>query len=235
MVKDKVVLIVDNEINSSNIAKDTLERSGYKVVCTQSGKQAMELFNELEPDLFILDLILPDIPGEEICIEIRKKSNLPIMILSSKNEESDIINGLNIGADDYITKPFSPKQLLARVSAVLRRIPAENTILSNKFTFYDGELTIDELRHEVRKFGEHISLTPKEFKILLTLAKHPQKAFSREELIAIIIGEKYCGLNRVIDTHIKKIRQKLGDNWKSPHYILTVQGTGYMFGVMINN
>jgi DNA-binding response OmpR family regulator len=190
----------------------------------------MKLFDRLSPLLIILDLMLPDMGGEDVCRTIRMKSRVPIIMLTAKVEDADIVNGLGIGADDYLTKPFSPKELLARVEAVLRRVSAESVPLASEFSFNDGELVIDGLRHEVRKCGQAVPLTPNEYKILMTMAKYPTKAFTREELISFALGDDYDGFDRVIDTHIKNIRQKLGDGGRMPRYILTVHGTGYKFG-----
>ena len=174
--------------------------------------------------------MLPDMTGEDICKAIRRKSRVPIIMLTAKIEDTDVINGLEIGADDYLTKPFSPKQLVARVEAVLRRVSSEAVPLASEFSFNDGDLVIDGLRHEVRKGGQQVQLTPNEYKIIMTMAKYPTKAFTREELIELALGEGFDGFDRVIDTHIKNIRQKLGEDSKTPRYIQTVHGTGYKFG-----
>lgn len=230
MTQKKTVLVVDDEVKITEVVKSYLENSGYNAQCAYDGKQAMSLFDKLSPILVILDLMLPDMTGEDICRAIRKKSRIPIIMLTAKVEDADIINGLGIGADDYLTKPFSPKQLIARVEAILRRVSSEAIPLASEFSFNDGELVIDGMRHEVRKNGEQLALTPNEYKILMTMAKYPSKAFTREELIEIALGEDFDGFDRVIDTHIKNIRQKLGDDGRTPRYILTVHGTGYKFG-----
>ncbi|HWQ76903.1 MAG TPA: response regulator transcription factor [Syntrophomonas sp.] len=230
MTQPKTILVVDDEIKITEVVKAYLENAGYQAACAYNGAQAMEAFERLSPLLVILDLMLPDMTGEEICRMIRKKSRVPIIMLTAKVEDEDIINGLRIGADDYLTKPFSPKQLMARVEAILRRVSPEAVPLVNEFSFNDGELIIDGLRHEIRKDGHPVPLTPNEFRILMTMAKYPSKVFTREELIEFALGDDYDGLDRVIDTHIKNIRQKLGDDGRLPRYILTVHGTGYKFG-----
>lgn len=230
MTQKNTILVVDDEVKITEVVKSYLENSDYHTACAYDGKQAMSLFEKLSPALVILDLMLPDMSGEDICKAIRKKSRVPIIMLTAKVEDADIINGLGIGADDYLTKPFSPKQLIARVEAVLRRVSSEAIPLASEFSFNDGELVIDGLRHEVRKNGEQLALTPNEYKILMTMAKYPSKAFTREELIEIALGDDFDGFDRVIDTHIKNIRQKLGDDGRTPRYILTVHGTGYKFG-----
>ncbi len=230
MTKEKIILVVDDEVKITEVVKSYLENSGYQVQCAYNGKQAMSLFEKLSPVLVILDLMLPDMTGEDVCRDIRKKSRVPIIMLTAKVEDKEIINGLGLGADDYLTKPFSPKQLVARVEAVMRRVSSEAIPLASEFSFNDGELIIDGMRHEVRKNGEQLAFTPNEFKILMTMAKYPSKAFTREELIEIALGDDFDGFDRVIDTHIKNIRQKLGSDGRTPRYILTVHGTGYKFG-----
>lgn len=227
---EKTILVVDDEAKIVEVVKSYLENSGFRVVSADNGAQAMSTFERFSPVLVILDLMLPDMSGEEICKALRKRSRVPIIMLTAKVEESDIVNGLGIGADDYLTKPFSPKQLVARVRAVLRRVSSEAVPLVSEISFNDGELVIDGLRHEVRRDGVQIALTPNEYKIFMTMAKYPTKVFTREELITFALGEDFAGFDRVIDTHIKNIRQKLGDDKKTPRYILTVHGTGYKFG-----
>ena len=230
MARENTILIVDDEVKITEVIKSYLENSGYLTACAYDGKNAMSLFEKCSPVLIILDLMLPDMTGEDICREIRKKSRVPIIMLTAKVEDADIINGLGIGADDYLTKPFSPKQLVARVEAVLRRVSSEAIPLTTEFSFHDGDLVIDGLRHEIRKNGQFVALTPNEYKILVTMSKYPSKVFTREELIELALGDDYDGFDRVIDTHIKNIRQKLGDDGRAPRYILTVHGTGYRFG-----
>ena len=230
MVRENTILIVDDEVKITEVVKSYLENSGYLTACAYDGKNAMSLFEKLSPALIILDLMLPDMSGEDICREIRKKSRVPIIMLTAKIEDADIIGGLGIGADDYLTKPFSPRQLVARIEVVLRRVSSEAVPLTNEFSFNDGDLVIDGLRHEIRKNGQLVALTPNEYKILMTMMKYPSKVFTREELIELALGDDYDGFDRVIDTHIKNIRQKLCDDGRAPRYILTVHGTGYRFG-----
>jgi DNA-binding response OmpR family regulator len=224
------VLIVDDEEKITEVVKSYLEKSGFKVYCAYNGNEAMELFERVNPKLIVLDLMLPDMSGEDICRSIRKKSRVPIIMLTAKVEEESILNGLGIGADDYVTKPFSPRQLVARVIALLRRSEDEIMPLSSALSFNGGELVIDSIKHEVKKDGQIVSLTPNEFKILMTLVKYPQKAFTRDELVFLVLGEDYEGYDRTIATHIKNLRQKIEQDVKSPEYILTVYGVGYKFG-----
>lgn len=230
MTQKNTILVVDDEVKITEVVTSYLENAGYEVACADNGSKAMILFEKLSPMLIILDLMLPDMTGEEICKTIRTKSRVPIIMLTAKVEDADIITGLEMGADDYLTKPFSPKQLVARVDAVLRRITSEAFPLFSEISFHGGELVIDGLRHEVRRNGNPVALTPNEYNILMTMAKYPSKAFTREELITFALGEDFDGFDRVIDTHIKNIRQKLGDTGRNPRYILTIHGTGYKFG-----
>lgn len=224
------ILVVDDEEKIVEVVKSYLEKSGYIVYTAYTGNEAMALFEKVNPNLIVLDLMLPDISGEDICRNIRKKSRVPVIMLTAKVEEENILEGLGIGADDYVTKPFSPRQLVARVVALLRRSGDEIMPMSNILSYNDGELVIDSLKHEVKKCGQVVNLTPNEFKILMTLVKYPQKAFTREELVYMVLGEDYEGYDRTIDTHIKNLRQKIEPDAKEPKYVLTVYGIGYKFG-----
>lgn len=230
MVQRKTVLVVDDEVEITEVICSYLEKNGYQAIRAFNGTDALRLFDTLSPSLIVLDLMLPDITGEEICRAIRAKSDVPIIMLTAKVEDGDIINGLDIGADDYMTKPFSPRQLIARIEAVLRRVTDKPILDESTYSLYGGEVIIEAPRHEVRKRGDLIALTPNEFSILATLAKHPKKTFTREELIVLALGEDFDGFDRVIDTHIKNIRQKLGDDGRTPRYLLTVHGIGYKIG-----
>lgn len=221
---------MDDEAKIVEVVKSYLENSGYAVYEAYNGLEALERFEKVNPSLVVLDLMLPDIGGEDVCRILRRKSRVPIIMLTAKIDEDSILQGLNIGADDYVTKPFSPKQLIARIEAVLRR-SADNIIpLSNILTYNGGDLTIDVLKYEVKKRGLVLNLTPNEYKLLTTVAKYPDKTFTREELITMVLGDDFAGYDRTIDTHIKNIRQKIEDDPKNPRYILTVHGIGYRFG-----
>lgn len=226
----KKILVVDDEAKIAEVIKSYLEKSGYEVYTAFNGEQALALFAEIHPSLVVLDLMLPDLSGEDICRRLRKKSRVPIIMLTAKMEEQDILNGLDIGADDYVTKPFSPRQLVARVAALLRRTEEDAAPLARVMSFFDGDLEIDIQSYEVKKDGAIVNLTPNEFKMLTTLLKYPQKVFTREELIRTVIGEDFEGYDRIIDTHIKNLRQKLETDTRNPRYILTVHGVGYRFG-----
>lgn len=226
----KKILIVDDEKKLVDVVKSYLEKEGHIIIVAFNGKDGLELFDNEEPDLVLLDLMLTDISGEEICKRIRRRSRVPIIMLTAKVEENNILEGFNIGTDDYITKPFSPRELVARVTALLRRVDQSNQIIADIIDFNNGDLVINCVNREVRKNNEIINLTPGEFKLLTTLVKYPQKVFTREELVFSALGDEYDGYDRIIDTHIKNIRQKLEDNPKEPKYILTVHGVGYKFG-----
>ncbi len=226
----KKILIVDDEPKIVEVVKSYLENSGYTVFEAYNGKQALDIFDRVSPSLIVLDLMLPDLTGEEICRTIRRKSRVPVIMLTAKIEEENILYGLDLGADDYVTKPFSPRQLVARVAAVLRRTSAESGLQTSLHSFCNEDLVVDYANYEVRKNGELVSLTPNEFKLLTLMAKHPKKVFTRDELITFTMGEDFEGYDRVIDTHIKNLRQKIETDPKNPKYVLTVHGVGYRFG-----
>jgi len=226
----QTILVVDDEKGIVEVVCDYLVNAGFQVLEACTGRQALALFDQQAPDLVVLDLMLPDISGEEVCRAIRRKSRVPILMLTAKVAEIDLLAGFQLGADDYVTKPFSPRQLVARVQAILRRMSDEAFTLSDQLSFNNGDLVIDSLRHEVRKTGEPVALTPIEFKILASLGKYPTKVFTREELILLALEDDYQGNDRVIDSHIKNIRQKIEDDTRAPQYIQTVHGIGYKFG-----
>lgn len=226
----KKVLVVDDELKIIEVVKSFLESKGFIVFAAENGKQALELFEQENIALIVLDLMLPDMTGEEICIQIRKKSRVPIIMLTAKIEESDMLKGLNIGADDYITKPFSLKALYARIEAVLRRSSDDLVPLYNKASFNDGDLEIDFESHRIKKNQVEISLTPNEYKLLAALIKYPSRVFTREDLIRVALGDEFEGYDRAVDSHIKNLRQKIENDPKNPVYVLTIYGIGYKFG-----
>lgn len=226
-MKEKI-LIVDDEINLLMVVKDYLLLEGYEVFMADNGSRALEIFYEVKPDFIILDLMLPDISGEEICKRIRSESDTPVMMLTAKSSEDDKVEGLYIGADDYMTKPFSPRELVGRVRAILRRTKG-NGVAADILDFNEGDLIIDIPKHIVKKSGQEINLTPNEFKILLTLAQNPRRVFTRGQLTEVAFGYEFEGYDRTVDTHIKNLRQKIEDVIKEPRYIVTVYGVGYKF------
>jgi len=222
------ILLVDDEKKIITVLKAYLQQEGFQVSTAINGLIALTMFKENPFDLLILDLMLPGMSGTEICSEIRKISSVPIIMLTAKVEEEDRIRGLSIGADDYITKPFSPREVVARVRAVLRRTNNETAPLADVIS-YDNGLTIDNIRHEIWLHDEEVSLTPTEFKILGALAKSPGRVYSRGQLVEIVQGHDFDGDDRVVDAHIKKIRQKIESIPSDPKIILTVFGIGYKF------
>jgi DNA-binding response OmpR family regulator len=224
------ILIVDDEEPIVEFVESYLVKSGYTVYKAFNGKDALAAFNRAPLSLILLDLMLPDISGEDVCRTIRKTSRVPIIMLTAKVEEENILKGLDIGADDYVTKPFSPRQLVARVGALLRRTENMDYGVSSLLSFNNKELMIDTITHEVLKSGEPVSLTPIEYKLLSTMAKSPNRTFTRSSLIDLALGDDFAGFDRSIDSHIKNLRQKIETDTKNCLYILTVHGVGYKFG-----
>ncbi|GHV62590.1 DNA-binding response regulator [Spirochaetia bacterium] len=229
------VLVVDDEEKILDIVKSYLEKSGYQALCAGTGKEAMALLKSHTVSLILLDLMLPDFTGEELCRKVRSMpssiSGVPIIMMTAKVDEESVIRGLNLGADDYVTKPFSPRQLMARVAAMLRRSgtsgeadPQKNGVLSA------GGLRVDQENRRVSRNGEDLTLTPNEYKILTLLMSSPRKIFTREEIISAVKSDDYDGFDRAVDSHIKNLRQKIEEDSKSPRYVLTVYGMGYRFG-----
>lgn len=222
------ILIVEDEERIASVVAAYLEREGFQVFTAGNGRAAMTLFRETEPDAVILDLMLPDFPGGEVCRMIREVSETPVLMLTAKSAEEHRLEGFGLGADDYITKPFSPRELVARLKAVLRRANKRNA--SAPMVFGDGDLAVDEERHQVIRAGRPITLTATEFKLLVTLASNPGRVFSRLELVNRVQGYDFDGYERTVDAHMKNLRQKLGEDPKNPRYLQTVFGVGYKFG-----
>lgn len=221
----KKVLVVDDDAKTVELVKLYLNRDGYRVITSYDGLEALRLARETRPDLIVLDLMLPGMDGLEICRTLREESDVPIIMLTARTTDQDKLTGLGLGADDYITKPFSPRELAARVRAVLRRLPGERG---------PAEIRRDKLRvnlrsHQASLDGRDLNLTPVEFKLLGVLAKEPGRVFSREQLIEDALGFDFEGFNRTIDVHILNLRRKLEADPSHPRYIKTVYGTGYKF------
>ena len=230
MAEKRKLLVADDEEMIREAVASYLESQGYQVFRAENGEEALNILKREPISLVILDLMLPDLPGEEVCVRIRKQSRVPIIMLTAKNVEYDMIHGRDLGADDYITKPFSLKNLSARVQAVLRRSTEDLVPLARQFSWNQGDLVIDYDRKEVRKKGEPVALTAIEWKLLAAFTKYPQKIFTRENLIELVFGLDFSGYDRVIDTHIKNLRKKIEDDSKQPVYLCTVHGMGYKFG-----
>jgi DNA-binding response OmpR family regulator len=220
------ILVIEDEEKVSEVIKAYLEKEGYKVYCTAKGLEGIELFGKIDFKLIILDLMLPDIDGEEVCRTLRRISDVYIFMLTAKVALSDKIEGLNMGADEYLAKPFSPRELTARVNALFRRVSGDSNILS----FDNGKLQIDKDKRIVKLKGKEISFTPNEFDILYTLISSKGNVLSREQLIDKVFGIDFEGLDRTIDVHIKNIRKKIEEDTRIPKYIITVTKLGYKFG-----
>src|SRR6266498_3892750 len=227
--KTEKILVVEDEKKISDIVAMYLEKEGFRTTVADTGKKAMKLIHE-PFSLMIIDLMLPDISGEDLCKTVRQSSDVPIIILTAKSGEEDRIKGLGLGADDYVIKPFSPRELVARVKAVLRRTAGGEMPLVELLRFDDERLEIDSVRHEVRIAGEPVDLTPSEYKLLLALAQYPGRAYSRFELINRVQGHDFEGYERTIDAHVKNLRRKIEPDPGKPHYVETVHGVGYRLG-----
>jgi DNA-binding response OmpR family regulator len=224
----KNILIIEDEESVSEVLKAYLEKEGYKVSTTTKGLEGIELFKTIDFKLVILDLMLPDISGEEVCKIIRQKSNVHIFMLTAKGALNDRVEGLNIGADEYLIKPFSPRELIARVNALFRRLSMKEE--KEELLFNDGTLSVDYDKRIVKVNGEEIPFTPNEFDILYTLIINKGKVLSREQLIDKIFGMDFDGYDRTVDVHIKNIRKKIEDDTRNPKYVITVIKVGYKFG-----
>lgn len=223
------ILIVDDEYKILEVLKAYLEKEGYEVITSLNGIDALDKYKNEYPDLILLDLMLPDICGEDLCKKIREESNVPIIMITAKIEEGNVINGLDMGADDYISKPFNVKQVVARVKALLRRTYITKNNKDDILVFNNGKLKIDEEKRDVIVRGKEIILTNTEFCILQVLVNNPRRLFTRDELIAKTLGDENESYDRVIDSHIKNLRQKIEENTKKPEFIITVYGMGYKF------
>jgi two-component system alkaline phosphatase synthesis response regulator PhoP len=219
----KKVLVVDDDEKTVELVKLYLNRDGYRVITAYDGNDALKLARENQPDLIVLDLMLPGINGLEICRILREESDVPIIMLTALTTDDDRLKGLDIGADDYVTKPFSPRELAARVRAVLRRMPGER----GPEKIEHGALTVNFLKHEAFLKDKPLNLTPIEFKVLGALVKEPGRVFSRALIIEKALGHDFDGFDRTIDVHILKLRRKLEPNPRHPRYIKTVYGAGY--------
>jgi len=219
----KKVLVVDDDVKTVELVKLYLNRDGYRVLTAYDGNEALKLARENQPDLIVLDLMLPGINGLEICRILREESDVPIIMLTALTTDDDRLTGLDLGADDYVTKPFSPRELAARVRAVLRRLPGER----GPEKIEHGALTVNFLKHEASLEGKPLNLTPIEFKVLGALVKEPGRVFSRALIIEKALGHDFDGFDRTIDVHILKLRRKLEPDPRHPRYIKTVYGAGY--------
>lgn len=223
------ILIIEDEMKIAEVVAAYLGRDGHESVIRLNGKDGQNTFSEDEFDLIILDLMLPDVNGEEICRYIRRRSRIPILMLTAKVDESSLLYGFRIGADEYITKPFSPRELMVRVKALLRRSREEVT--AQTVDYDEGKLRIDFSGRKLQKNNREVHLTPIEFDILEKLVSYPGRIFSREEIISSVMGHDFEGIDRTVDSHIRNLRSKIEDSPKSPLYIMTQRGKGFYFNV----
>jgi len=225
-MKHKIV-VVDDDAKTADLLRLYLEKDGYQVLLAYDGRQALDLARQRRPDLILLDLMLPAVDGLDVCRILRAESNIPIIMLTAKTTEEDTLLGLDLGADDYITKPFSPREVVARVRTVLRRVHEEQDKGPSEVRF--GELVVDFVSHEARLHGAPLHLTPKEFKLLEIFAKEPGRAFTRLELLERVFGLDYEGFERTVDVHVMNLRKKIERAAGRPSYVQTVYGVGYKF------
>jgi len=224
---DAKILVVDDDKKIVELVTLYLKKDGYHVLTAYDGQQAIELARRKQPDLVVLDLMLPQVDGMDVCRILRAESPLPIIMLTGRSTDDDKLAGLDLGADDYVTKPFNPRELLARIRAVLRRTSGKDESGPSEVRF--GDMVMDFVRHEVRANEQVVNLTPTEFRLLETLVKEPGRAFSRLDLLEQAFGYDYEGLERTIDVHIMNLRKKIEPEPGHPRYVVTVPGLGYRF------
>lgn len=223
------ILVVDDDKNICELLRLYLEKEGYSVILSHDGEEALVKFNALNPDMILLDIMLPGLDGWQVCREIRKKSNVPIIMLTAKGETFDKVLGLELGADDYVVKPFETKEVIARIKAVLRRIGSNTKEEEIKEVNYD-KLSVNMTRYELKVNGKVVDTPPKELELLFHLASHPNRVYTRDQLLDEVWGFEYYGDSRTIDVHVKRLREKLegvSDQWS----LKTVWGVGYKFEV----
>lgn len=223
---NRTILVVDDDKKIADLVSLYLKKEGYSVLVAYDGQEALDLARRKAPDLIVLDLLLPGLDGMEVCQRLRAESRVPIIMLTARSTDEDKLLGLDLGADDYVTKPFNPRELVARIRAVLRRIAPEEE--PGEDMRFDG-LTISFVRHEVLVQGKTVALTPTEFRLLSALAREPGRVFSRSELLDRVFGYDYEGLERTVDVHIMNLRRKMEPEPSKPRYIVTVPGVGYRF------
>jgi two-component system OmpR family response regulator len=225
----KTILVVEDDRKIAKVVKVYLEGEGFRVFTAEKGKEALDIALKEPLSLVILDLMLPDMSGEEICQELKEIGDFPVIMLTAKSSEEERVAGFALGADDYVVKPFSPRELMARVKAVMKRSQKQDISDKGPISFNKGKLSIDSRSYEVRNKDLLLTLTPTEFKILSVLAGSPGRVFTRGELVDGALGYQFEGYERSIDAHIKNIRQKIEDDPRSPLFISTVYGVGYKF------
>ena len=222
----QTILVVDDEPEIVKLVRAYLEEAGYRVMTARNGREALLVTRHEKPDLIILDLTMPEMDGLEFTRRLRQEKNTPIIMLTARVEETDRIIGLEMGADDYVTKPFSPREIVSRVRAVLRRVQPEPAVVE---VLRAGDLILDRNEHSLTIADQPMELTPTEFDLLATLMAHPGRAFSRMELLERVQGEAFAAYERTIDAHVKNLRAKIEPDPSKPRYVLTVFGVGYKF------
>ncbi len=227
----KKILVIDDEVAIRDLIELVLKRENYQVKTAENGAAGLREMDTFRPDLVLLDLMLPDFSGYDLCREIVKKSSIPVIMISAKNETIDKVLGLELGAEDYVTKPFDNRELIARVKVVLRRFENTDQMKNDSMEpILYGDLEIDLEAKRVLKGGAQIALTAKEYQILETLSKRPTKIFTRDELLEIVWGYDYLGDSRSVDMTVMRLRKKLEEDSENPRYVKTVYGFGYQFG-----
>ncbi|MTI81199.1 MAG: response regulator transcription factor [Firmicutes bacterium] len=224
----KKILVVDDEPAIRDLVEMVLTREGYQVAVAMDGESAISIAKSFNPDLIILDLMLPDISGHEVCKKVNANKTTPIIMLTAKNDVVDKVLGLELGADDYITKPFDARELLARIKALSRRLGSKKSTDEN--VIRRQELEINTTNKTVTKNNQALNLTPREFQLLEVLARNPRRVFSRDDLMSLAWGYEYAGDSRSVDIHITRLRKKIEDDTTNPKHIVTVYGFGYRFG-----
>ena len=227
--KQKQVLVVEDDVKTSDIVRAYLEKDGYDVITAHDGLEGLSAARHYSPDLIVLDLLLPGVSGLDVCQTLRNELSIPIIMLTALSTEQDKLRGLDLGADDYVTKPFSPRELVARVRAVLRRTTEEKSKRESQIVTYQ-DISVDLAQCTVYLNGEEIPLTPTEFRILAVLIQEPGRVFSRGQLVEQSLGYNYDGMERTIDVHILNLRRKIEADLNHPEYLRTVYGMGYKFG-----
>jgi DNA-binding response OmpR family regulator len=224
------ILLIDDDASVHEVARLYLERDGFIVYSATTGREGLSLAATRQPALFVIDLVLPDMSGDAVLQEVRRRSQVPVLMLSGAAGADERVLGLSLGADDYLNKPFSPRELVARVKALLRR--GNGQVMSrDKLVFDEGALEIDTVRHEVLAHGRRCDVTASEYKLLMALADRPGRVYSRAELAYKARGHDFVGYERTVDAHIKNLRRKIEDDPASPRFVETVRGVGYRLGV----
>jgi two-component system OmpR family response regulator len=223
------ILVVEDDRKIANVVRVYLENAGYRVIHASTGREALTMAGKEPPLLVVLDLMLPDMEGEVVFQELKDRGDPPVIMLTAKASEEERLAGFSLGADDYIVKPFSPRELVSRVKAVLKRAKRESSGAVEPLSFNQGTLVVDARSYQLLRDGQPVPLTPTEFKVLAVLAGAPDKVFTREELVSKALGYDFEGYERSVDAHVKNLRRKIEDDPRQPRFIQTIYGVGYRF------